>query len=248
MEALAVGVRERLAAHRMGNGAFVEEGEAPFQANAHMHLLEAFMAWETLEPEGPWTDLADQVVDLCRRHFIDPDAGFIREFYGPDWRPAPGDDGSLIEPGHQFEWAWLLTRWAIARNRDWAMTAAHRLYAAGARGVDGRTGVAIDALNDDFTIRSDLARLWPQTERLKAALILADQAEDGERDRFVRDTHAALRGLMRYFQPSGLWHDRLQPDGHFRDEPAPASSLYHIMVAAEQLRTLSSRLAEWDAR
>ena len=28
MEALAVGVRERLAAHRMANGAFVEEGEA----------------------------------------------------------------------------------------------------------------------------------------------------------------------------------------------------------------------------
>lgn len=229
-------------------GGWREAGDQPFQANAHMHLLEAFMAWELLEPDGPWTDLADRVVDLCRRHFIDPGAGSIREFYGPDWRPAPGDDGTLIEPGHQFEWAWLLTRWAIARDQDWAMTAAHSLYAAGVRGVDGRTGVAIDALNDDFAVRSDLARLWPQTERLKAALILADRAEDGERARFVRDAHAALRALMRYLRPSGLWHDRLQPDGHFRDEPAPASSFYHIMVAAEQLRTLSPRLAESDAR
>lgn len=229
-------------------GGWREAGDQPFQANAHMHLLEAFMAWEALEPDGFWAALADRVVDLARLHFIDPDVGVIREFYGTDWMPAPGDDGTLIEPGHQFEWAWLLTRWSIARDQDWAMKAAHSLYAAGARGVDGRTGVAIDALNEDFSARSDLARLWPQTERLKAALILADRAEDGERSRFVRDAHAALRGLMRYLQPSGLWHDRLQIDGQFREEPAPASSLYHVMVAAEQLRALSPRLALWDAR
>lgn len=228
-------------------GGWREAGDQPFQANAHMHLLEAFLAWETLEPEGPWTGLADQIVDLARRHFIDPDGGFIREFYGPDWILAADEDGTLIEPGHQFEWAWLLVRWSLQRDQAWAMQAAHALYSVGTRGVDARTGVTLDAMNDDFTIRSDLARLWPQTERLKAALILADQAKDGDRSRFVRDAHTALRGLMRYLHPTGLWHDRLQTDGQFRDEPAPASSLYHVMVAAEQLRALSPRIGRWGA-
>ena len=226
-------------------GGWREAGDQPFQANAHMHLLEAFMAWEALEPDGPWSGLADQVVALARLHFIDPDRGFIREFYEADWTPASGVDGKLIEPGHQFEWAWLLMRWSDSRNQAWAMSAAKHLYRGGVRGVDGRTGVVVDALNDDFTVRSGLARLWPQTERLKAALVLADRAEDSERNRFVRDAHAALRGLLRYLQPSGLWHDRLEADGQFRDEPAPASSLYHIMVAAQQLRALSPRFELW---
>jgi mannose-6-phosphate isomerase len=33
----------------------------------------------------------------------------------------------------------------------------------------------------------------------------------------------------------GLFHDRMTADGAFIDEPAPASSLYHLMTAAEEL-------------
>ena len=226
-------------------GGWREAGDQPFQANAHMHLLEAFMAWEVLEPDGPWTALADEVVSLARSCFINADRGFIREFYRTDWTPAAGTDGTLIEPGHQFEWAWLLMRWSVRRDQAWAMSAATKLYDVGVRGVDVRRGVAVDALDDDFTVRSETARLWPQTERLKAALLLAQLSEGVERDRLVTDARTALGALLRYVQPSGLWHDRLEADGRFRDEPAPASSLYHIMVAAEQLRALSPRFEVW---
>ena len=33
-----------------------------YQANAHMHLLEAVLAWEALEPDGPWSTIADEIV------------------------------------------------------------------------------------------------------------------------------------------------------------------------------------------
>jgi mannose-6-phosphate isomerase len=33
----------------------------------------------------------------------------------------------------------------------------------------------------------------------------------------------------------GLWRDRLLPDGTFVDEPAPGSSLYHIISAVSAL-------------
>lgn len=236
---------EALEALRHSAGGWREAGDHTFQANAHMHLLEACMAWEELEPGGDWTRQADAIVGMARAHFIDAEGGFLREFFDANWKPASGEDGRLVEPGHQFEWAWLLTRWGRLRSDARALEAAQALYRVGARGVDVRTGIAMDALNDDLSVRSAQARLWPQTERLKAALILAEAAGERDRARYVRDAHSALKGLMRYLEPSGLWRDKLTIDGVLIDEPAPASSLYHIMVACEQLRALEPRLPEW---
>ena len=44
---------------------------------------------------------------------------------------------------------------------------------------------------------------------------------------------------------SGLWRDKMQADGSFVDEPAPASSLYHITVAWEQVRATATVLPEF---
>ena len=228
-------------------GGLKEAGDQPFQANAHMHLLEACLAWEELEPAGPWTGHADAIVALARRAFIDRDGGFLREFFDAGWMPAAGEAGRLVEPGHQFEWAWLLTRWSRLRGETWAAEAARGLYQVGGKGLDAQGGIVLDALNDDLSVRSSQARLWPQTERLKAALILAEGATGNERSALLRDAHAALKGLMRYLEPTGLWRDKLQPDGGFVDEPSPASSLYHIMVACEQLRAVVARRPEWAA-
>lgn len=244
MQARARRVCEGLAALRAPNGGWREAGDHPFQSNAHMHLLEACMAWEAVDPDGPWRGMADQIVDLALRHFIDAEGRFLREFFDENWRPAAGDDGRLVEPGHQFEWSWLLTRWGRARQDASVLEAARRLYAAGQQGVDARRGVAVDALNDDLLIRSEQARLWPQTERLKAALILAEKAESDDRKRLLDDARQALAGLQRYLEPSGLWRDKMRPDGSFVDEPAPASSLYHIAVAWEQVRQTAAALPE----
>jgi len=62
--------------------------------------------------------------------------------------------------------------------------------------------------------------LWPQTERLRAALGFGDRA----------GAVAAGTALLRYLDTpiGGLWRDKLTPSGIFVDEPAPASSLYHL--------------------
>ncbi|MDZ4390652.1 MAG: AGE family epimerase/isomerase [Gemmatimonadales bacterium] len=223
-------------------GGWREPAGPEFQANAHMHLLEAALAWEALEPDGPWAGMADTVVGLARAHFVDDRDGFLREFFGADWRPAEGHAGQLVEPGHQFEWAWLLTRWGRLRGDPWALEAARRLFAVGERGLDAARGVAIDELDETLQPRSSRARLWPQTEWLKAALILAEEAEGEERERLIDSAGAAFRGLWRYLAPTGLWHDKLGPDGMFETEPAPASSLYHIVAAYRQLRETKAGL------
>lgn len=236
-------VQAALSALALPQGGWRELGGPAYQANAHMHLLEAALAWEALEPDGPWAGMADTVVGLARAHFIDGQDGFLREFFGPDWRPAEGDAGRLVEPGHQFEWAWLLTRWGRLRGDPWAIDAARRLFAVGERGLDAARGVAFDELDETLQPRSSRARLWPQTEWLKAALILAEEVDGEERRRLIDSACAALRGLWLYLAPSGLWQDKLGPDGVFKTEPAPASSLYHIVAAYGQLRETTTSLA-----
>jgi mannose-1-phosphate guanylyltransferase/mannose-6-phosphate isomerase len=229
-------VQASLASLALRQGGWREPVGAPYQANAHMHLLEAALAWEALDPAGSWAAMADTIVALARAHFIDANGLFLREFFGPDWQPAEGEAGRLVEPGHQFEWAWLLSRWGRLRGDQGAVEAARRLFESGERGLDLGRGVAIDELDDALQPRSARARLWPQTEWLKAALILAEDAAGDERLRLLGSANAAYRALARYLAPTGLWEDKMHPDGAFESEPAPASSLYHIMAAYRQLR------------
>ncbi|CAL1693021.1 Cellobiose 2-epimerase [Brevundimonas subvibrioides] len=235
LEARAVRIRDQLRAQSLPNGAIVEGGDDPYQANCHMHLLEACLAWEEAGGDPAWADLGDQLVALARSAFIDPEHGFLREFFGPDWRPADGEAGRLVEPGHQFEWAWLMARYARSRDDAESLQIARVLHAHGLAGVSERLSVAVDAMNDDRTIRSKRARLWPQTEWLKSSLILAEASRDGEHFSYLDDAAAAQRALWLYLSDDGLWHDKRLPDQSFIDEPAPASSFYHITAAFRQL-------------
>lgn len=236
----AVRLRDWLLEQALPQGGFLEAGSHPYQANAQMHLLEAAMAWEDQGDDG-WAALSDRIVDLAERRFIDPVTGRLREFYSADWTPASGEDGRIVEPGHQFEWAWLLTRHGLKRGRPDLLARARVLYARGREGVSERGGVAQDALNDDGTLRSGRARLWPQTEWLKAALLLAEQSRDGERIALIADAGTAIRALWLYLTPDGLWRDKRLPNGGFVDEGAPASSFYHIIGAFDQLAALGGQ-------
>lgn len=219
-------LRRRLEGFRHPAGGFREAGERPFQANAQMHLLEAALAWEAAGGDAGWAELADELVELALSRFIDPATGALSEFFDADWRPLAGPAG-LIEPGHQFEWAWLLERWGRARGRPEGLATARRLFAVGRKGFDPRRNVAVDALTDDLAIRDHAARLWPQTEHLKAALSLGDHA-------------AALQGangLSAYLATParGVWRERMRADGGFLEEPSPATSLYHLYLAVREL-------------
>jgi len=234
-EALARTMLDRLEGERRPGGGWRETGDHPFQANANMHLFEAAQAWEARGVDDRWSGVADSIADLAQGRLIDAKGGYLREFFDADWRPAAGEDGRVVEPGHQFEWSWLLSRHALARGDERAMAAAKRLYSHGLGGVDPRRGVAVDRLDDDLQVRSGDARLWPQTEWLRAALAMADLSEGEERVERLADAGRAMRALNRYLRPNGTWRDRLRSDGGFVDGPAPASSLYHILGAFDQV-------------
>lgn len=226
-ETLAIDLWQRMQSRRHTSGGFREDAAQPFQSNPHMHLFEAALAWVEAGGVPLWTKLADEMATLALTRFIDKEGGFVREFFDADWHPATGIHGRRIEPGHQFEWAWLLARWSRITGNTEIMYTAERLLACGLRGVDRKRGVAVDALYDDYGPMEDQARLWPQAEWLKAALIL-------NRPELALP---AARALTAYLQTpvNGLWRDKMSGDGRFVDEAAPASSLYHIASAIWEL-------------
>lgn len=214
---------------------FRENGPWPFQANAQMHLLESALAWFELTGGAQWGNLADEIVSLALEKFIDHEGGFLREVYDEAWNPAAGDDGRFIEPGHQFEWAWLLHTWSRLRGSRDVGTQIAGLISAGRAGVDGKRKVAVDELWTDLSVRTDRARLWPQTERLRAELMMAERGAEEA----AEEARQAAEGLWRYLEMSvpGLWRDKQNLDGSFLDEPSPASSLYHILGSVLALET-----------
>ncbi|WP_374471753.1 AGE family epimerase/isomerase [Phenylobacterium sp.] len=216
-------------------GGFRESGAHPFQANAHMHLLEAALAWIDAGGGERWLTLASELVNLALDRFIDHEGAFLREFFKGDWSPAVGADRGLVEPGHQLEWSWLLSRWDDLVGDSRAMAASRALYEAGRLGLDSSRGVLVDELDDLRSIRSGRARLWPQTEHLRAALVMARRApHDPQHLAQAADAADAIRAYLDT-PVRGLWRDKLLADGRFVEEPAPASSLYHIMGAFSAL-------------
>ena len=201
------------------------------ESNPHMHLLEACLIWTQVGRDGGWRVWAEDLIELALSRFIERDSGALREFFSPSWGPAPGVDGRVMEPGHQFEWAFLLLKspWA---NSESVKRTALRLIAAGERGV--RNGVAVNSMLDDLTVHDPNARLWPQTERLKAALLAARVT--GE-PCYGSMAFAAASSLLHYLETpvSGLWFDLMLPDGRVVDSPAPASTLYHLVEAIAAL-------------
>jgi mannose/cellobiose epimerase-like protein (N-acyl-D-glucosamine 2-epimerase family) len=230
--AQGVQLRTRLMEHLHRAGGGFDSGipeRTPLLSNPHMHLFEAALAWKKVSQDPGWTALADEICGLALKHFIDPRTGALAELFDAHWQPLPdATPGQAIEPGHQFEWAWLLLC-QDATSGSPTRRAAERLFDIGENhGVKG--GIAINTLSADFRIKDPAARLWPQTERLKTAARLGRLT--GE-ERYWSSALGAAQGLWRFLDRGarGLWYDKIDREGKFVIEPAPASSFYHIICA-----------------
>ncbi|RYF90512.1 MAG: AGE family epimerase/isomerase [Caulobacteraceae bacterium] len=233
LESLALRTRAALARTlgRPDGGVHDDAGRTgPFRANPLMHLFEAALAWREAGDDGGWSDLAGRIARLAREHLIQP-GGALPELFDLDWTPL---SEALVEPGHQFEWGFLLLRHAALADNEASRQAARALIALAERtGVDAARGVALAALDQALQPVDRTARLWPQTERTRAGALLARIDPDGGWPIAAQGG----RSLLRYLETPrpGLWFENLEPDGAFRDEPSPASSLYHLVGAIQAL-------------
>ncbi|MEL6750765.1 MAG: AGE family epimerase/isomerase [Pseudomonadota bacterium] len=232
-----------------GGEGFQEAGERPFQANPQMHLFEAAQHWVSRGKSERWHGLADKLAGLAVDHLIDVERGFIYEYFEADWTPSDCPAGNAVEPGHQFEWAWLMHNWSITAQRPELRHVAERLFACGAAGVDPVRKIALDTLSTTLKPTSQRGRLWPQTEWLKAACALQRTAslEEGNTQTvfYTAQVEMAARAVDSFLDTPayGLWRDKQMTDGTFVQEMAPASSLYHIVGAISALREWQDQTA-----
>jgi mannose-1-phosphate guanylyltransferase/mannose-6-phosphate isomerase len=178
-------------------------------------LLEGALAWADMIDSEGWRRFANQI------------AGLVRDASDAD-HPTP--------PGESFHKAWLLARYSRSTSDIAALMEARKLYAVGLQGIDLKRGVAVEAVNHQGLIQSSRARLWSQTQWLKASLILASMADEPPCATSLDQASCAQRALWLFLTPQGLWRDTMLENGDFIDEPSSALSLRSIMTAYIQLR------------
>lgn len=198
-----------------------DDNEPPDLAKS-LVLLEGALAWAGISADPGWRRTADQIVSLM------PDASDIDN-------PA--------SPGDLFYRAWLLARYSRLTSDTAALVNARKFFKAGLQGIDLKRGVAVEAMSDQGLIQRGRARLWSQTQWLKASLILASMADDAPCAASLEQAGCALRAVWLFLTPQGLWRDAMLESGDFIDEPSPALSLRSIMTAHIELRETLGALA-----
>lgn len=222
------------------HGGFLEGDPpaSPRRQNPHMHLLEAFLALYHVTGDAAYLERAGAIVSLFRTRFFNAEKGFLSEHFAEDWAPLPGEAGRRVEPGHLYEWVWLLAEYAAARGEPVAVEARPLFDFAEAHGRNAQ-GFAVDAIRDDGAPLAPTRRLWPQTEALRAAIALR-RTEGAAMDERIR---AILGGVFDGYlspAPPGAWIDQYGPGGAPLSTHVPASILYHLIGAfAPALNELS---------
>ena len=206
--------------------------------NPHMHLLEAMLALHDASGDPRWLAEADALIRLFQEKLYHPATGTLREFFVGDWALHP-ELGGIVEPGHQFEWVWLLHQYR-QRGGALAVTAeAEALFRFARRyGFDGEHGGIHDRVSPDGTPLLRTRRIWPVAEAIKACVAMTEAGQD------VRiDADRLAAHLLHHFVPTDQpgWHETLTREGIPSMTDLPGSTPYHLFLAAiEAERLLSS--------
>ncbi|WP_068311781.1 AGE family epimerase/isomerase [Aliiruegeria sabulilitoris] len=200
--------------------------------NPHMHMLEAVLQCLELTGDDIWADRARSLVTAGTRYFIDPSTGAVREFVGHDLAPIDSPEGNRREPGHQYEWAWLLMRHADLTGDAEARRVVEPMstFAAshGWRKDGPMAGALYDALGADGRVTEATHLLWPLTEAGKYFSAVARDTGDAPSAAKAREIADLIFG--RYFDHGGrpAWVNQFDGDGNVIWEAGLSRLLYHV--------------------
>ncbi|UMZ12701.1 AGE family epimerase/isomerase [Pseudomonas sp. MPFS] len=195
-------------------------GSGPLQ-NPLMHLAEAFLA--TLAARDDQA-VQEALLELCQgmqRCFIDPQHGVMME------KPL-GTVDNWFEPGHQFEWYFLLASSPLLRETA-LQTSLERAFAFTEQmGVDPQSGAvcAMLELPPQAAPKDATQRIWAQAEYLRALTLRPDGQAALERQ---------LQALQGKFLHAGGWHECLDAGGAVSRRDMPSTTPYHLATCYQGL-------------
>lgn len=191
----------------------VESG--PLQ-NPLMHLAEAFLAVLSVREDANVRQALLSLCDAMFKSFTDPQLGVMME------KPLKAVD-NWFEPGHQFEWYYLLASSPLLRDSKLRMALERSFEYTEQRGVALQSGAvcAMLSLAPQATPRDATQRIWAQAEYLRALTLRPDGPQT---------LLPQLQALQQHFLHAKGWNECLDADGLVSRRDMPSTTPYHLMT------------------
>jgi mannose/cellobiose epimerase-like protein (N-acyl-D-glucosamine 2-epimerase family) len=206
------------------------------EQNPHMHLLEAYLSSYKVTRDDTFLKCSTHIMSIYTEILRTPDGSKVLEHLDEDGQPS-GEEGNLIQPGHLYEWYWLVNEYAdIAGLPAYRAACTPIVGWADRWGVDPGAGGIYDMVDTGGNIVSHRKRIWPVTECIKALVTLA-RSSGGEQS---YETLAQWITFIdeKYCTVDGAWHEylnqSLKPDCDYM----PLSTPYHVAMAALEVERL----------
>lgn len=226
-----------------GDGAFYESYPINLsetrRQNPHMHLLEGYLAVYSELGDKRYLDMINRLSELALEKFYHADSKTLREFFSNDWE-LDTERGHIVEPGHLFEWVWLLNKTYRVTQNTRLIELANNLWQTGTEAGISKSGGVVNQLNGDTKAVIDpCKRIWPITEYMKA--ITVAPLESSEKSRLLHHTIGFMETY--YFREDGGWNEYLdEGNTPLPGAKLPATTSYHIFLGlTEAIQHLDSQ-------
>jgi mannose/cellobiose epimerase-like protein (N-acyl-D-glucosamine 2-epimerase family) len=180
--------------------------------NPLMHLAEAFLIAVEVRNDAPTLAALRALIDGMQRRFVDIEHGVMLE------KPLGAVD-NWSEPGHQFEWFYLLESSAHLRGSPLHRSLTTAFVHAQAQGVDPVTGAVAAMLEVDGSMKDGTQRIWAQAEYLRALTL-----RHGSEALLARQ----LTALQQRFLHASGWNECLDNHGTISRSDMPSTTPYHL--------------------
>ncbi|MDR9752199.1 AGE family epimerase/isomerase [Pseudomonas sp. SZMC_28357] len=186
-------------------------GAGPLQ-NPLMHLAEGFLAVLAVRADEP---VQAALLALCtgmHHRFIDAEHGLLME------KPLGAVD-NWFEPGHQFEWYFLLESSPLLRGSALHGSVDRAFALTEQWGLEQPSGAVRAMLDPQGQHKDATQRIWAQAEYLRA-LTLRPEAEAA----VLRQ----LQALQQRFLHDGGWYECRDERGDVSRLDMPSTTPYHL--------------------
>jgi len=180
--------------------------------NPLMHLAEGFLATLAVREDAAVQSALLALATAMQQRFIDRQYGVMME------KPLGAVD-NWFEPGHQFEWFFLLASSDVLKNTPLHASLARAFAYAEQKGVDTLTGAVSGMLALDGSVRDGTQRIWAQAEYLRALTLRPGSEAVLQRQ---------LQALQQRFLHHKGWNECLDASGAVSRWDMPSTTPYHL--------------------
>ena len=180
--------------------------------NPLMHLAEAFLATLAVREDPQTQQALSELCTAMHKRFIEPQQGVLME------KPLGAVD-NWFEPGHQFEWYFLLESSPLLRSSKLHAALDRTFSFTEQQGVEADTGAVLAMLDPQGHRKDSTQRIWAQAEYLRALTL-----RPGSESAVLRQ----LQALQQRFLHAGGWHECRDDQGEVSRKDMPSTTPYHL--------------------